>query len=428
MKRLITGLLVLTVFLTILAGTVIGADEKTKLSWWGWFPTVEDAAVIKKGFEAKYPNVELTYTYAELDPYISKLKMEIASGSGPDLMSMQKGALLNSMKPYLLDLKSKLGPWTSQIIPSAMKEVEASSGSGQILMVPLGMSAQMYVYYNATLFEGAGVKIPKTAAQFIAACKTLKEKYPNLAPFEMGLKDQWFAVDVFNIFANMASPGLTEKADKGEVKWTSASFVKAMTVFKNLVAKGIIPKDNVGLTEYEGAIGDLLDRKACMFANGSWNVGNLSLKYGDRRRGRATDNDLMGAFILPNFAGGKPVTIGGVDVGIAVNKGTKNQDAALKMLEYMTVGDGQQYFCGNPGAGLIPAKKGMVKDMSGYPDLIAQASIKMFADTYANNLVASRDISSAEVRDQLAIELQNIANGKDVKQALADIQKVYDRQ
>ena len=42
--------------------------EKVTLNWWTWtLPTEEDFVVLKEGFEAKYPNIELVYSVNQMD-------------------------------------------------------------------------------------------------------------------------------------------------------------------------------------------------------------------------------------------------------------------------------------------------------------------------------------------------------------------------
>jgi raffinose/stachyose/melibiose transport system substrate-binding protein len=427
MKKRLVLLSVVFLCVAILVGT---GEAKTQIRWSGWFPTQEDSVTLKKLFETENPEIEFTYAYSQYNDYVNGIRAEFAAGSGPDVLSIQPGAIFTTMKPYLLDLTPKLGDWSKQIVPVFIEAAKAA-GDGKALYLPIGNSAQMFVYYNATLFQEAGVqKLPETGAEFIAIVETLKQKYPDKVIFPLGLKDPWYAADVFNLFANMVSPGITDKADKGEVKWNSDVFVKAMTIFKDLVAKNVIPKESVALQQYEDAIGLLHDRKALMNGNGSWNMGNLSQKYGDRRKmgGRATDKDVMGAFVLPNFAGGKPVTIGGMDVGIAVNKDSKNLDAALKVVQFMTVGSGQKWFTTKEDSGLVPAKIGLQKSAEAYPDKASQDGVKAIIDGYNNYLVASRENSNPEVKNQLAVALQNIVNGNDIKKELDAIQKIAENQ
>ena len=150
MKRIVSALLLCGMVGMLFAGAV-AAQEKTKLVWWGWFPTQEDFAIIKEKFEAKNPEIELEATRFMYDDYVNKLKLEFTSGTGPDLLSMKDGALLAQFRPYLVDLKPLIAGWQDQIVPNILADAVAKSGEGQLLAVPLGMSSQMFVYYNATL-------------------------------------------------------------------------------------------------------------------------------------------------------------------------------------------------------------------------------------------------------------------------------------
>lgn len=437
----------LSVFMLVLAALVLVTGcqkaetkpaEKTVLVWWGWFPTQEDFAVIEKDFEAENPNIDLQATRFLYDDYVTKLKTEFSGSVGPDVLSMKDGALLNDFKPYLADLSKDAAPILDKLVPSIVADAKFRSGGSSVLYAPLGMSSQMFVYYNATMFEKAGIaKAPTNAAEFKDAVAKIKKAFPDKLPFAIGLKDGWFATDFFITLANMVSPGITEKADKGEVKWNDAKFLEAMVLLQDLVKTDIVPKTSVGLAEYEDAIGLLMDGKAVMLANGSWNAGNLSnptvvdaagKPYGDRRGSRATDKDVMGAFPVPNFAGGNTVVIGGVDIGMAVNKkaveNPAKKAAVLKLLDFMAAGKGRDYFVGRPGGGLIPTLKGSSFNMTAYPDKASQDGVKSMTEAYFNNMVASREVSNSEVKNQLAIVLQNVINGKDPKAELDALQKL----
>lgn len=423
------SILVVIIVMLLLLGSSLLASAGTELTWWGWYPTQEIMNDIKVMFEEEYPEVTLHVMRFDYDTYVNRLRSDLVAGTGPDILSMQVGALLNAMEPFLLDLNQHLGDWVEMISPGSMDQAWLWSGEEKLYLIPLAMSAQMYVFYNHTLFEEAGVEIPTNLDEFIDVSLTLKEVFPNKVPFAIGLGDNWFATDFFMMLANMAEPGITERADAGEVKWTSEPFVRAMEALVNLVHKGVIQRDAVGLSAYEGAIGMHLDRQAPMFAMGSWNVGNLSLEYGDRRGGRATDDDILSAFVMPNLVDpvGDPVVIGGIDLGISINQQTQNLEYALKLIEFMAVGEGQDHFAGRPGAGAIPVLKTLTRDMSPYQHPVEQAGAQMFIDAYNNYMVGAREVSDTEVKDQLAIEIQNIINGKDIGQALNDIQRIADR-
>jgi raffinose/stachyose/melibiose transport system substrate-binding protein len=239
----------LSVFLAAVAAFSLSAADKVVLTWWTWtLPTQEDFAVLKKGFEAKYPNIELQPSVNQMDDYKTKLKVEFASGAGPDVLSMQPGSLIDLFKPYLMDLAPAKAT-LDKLVPAVVADAKVRSGGDAVRMAPLGSSSTMFVYYNATYFAKAGIsKVPSTTAELLAAAAKLKKAYPDKVPFTIGLKDSWFNGDVFAVLANQVEKGLVEKADAGQVKWTDPRFLKALNNLKSLVAEGLVDKNSVGIS------------------------------------------------------------------------------------------------------------------------------------------------------------------------------------
>ena len=419
------------------------AQTKTVLTWWTWsIPTVEDFVILKKGFEAKYPNIELQYSVSQMDDYKTKLQTEFSSGAGPDILSLQPGPLLSQYQPFLLDLATPAKATLDKLVPAVVADARLRSGGKMTAIAPLGSASTMFVYYNATYFEKAGItKVPTDLATLQDAIAKLKKAYPDKVPLTIGLKDGWFNGDVFALFANMVEKGITEKADQEKIKWNDAKFVKAMEILKSLVDKGVIDKNSLGVSVYEDSIGMWADGKAAMHINGGWAVGMLSnpknvnaagKPYADRRGGRATDADVFGAFPVPNFAGGAPVVLGGIDVGIAVNKNVgkdaKKLDAAMKLLDYMLVGEGRTYETGRPGAGLIPSLKGVSLDKSIYQDKASAAGVDAIVNTTNNNMAGPRGVSKPAVFNQMGVVVQNVVAGKDIKAELAALQAIADEE
>jgi raffinose/stachyose/melibiose transport system substrate-binding protein len=432
----------LSVLLAAVAAFSVSAADKVVLTWWTWtLPTQEDFAVLKKGFEAKYPNIELQASVNQMDDYKTKLKVGFASDTAPDVLSMQPGSLIDQFKPYLLDLAPAKAT-LDQLEPAVVADAKVRSGGDAVRLAPLGSSSTMFVYYNATYFAKAGVtKVPSTTAELLDAAAKLKKAYPDKIPFTLGLKDSWFNGDVFAVLANQVEKGLVEKADAGQIKWTDPRFVKALNNLKDLVAKGLIDKSFVGVAVYEDSIGLLMDGKAAMHVNGGWNVGNLSnvkvkdaagKPYADRRGGRATDGDVFGAFPLPNFNGGAPVVLGGIDIGLSLNKNLskdpKKLDAALKLLDYMLVGEGRTYQTGRPGSGLIPSLKGATLNLAPFTDKAGADGANAIV-TATNTLMAGpRGVSNPAVFAQLGVAVQKVVLGSDPAAELAAIQAVADKQ
>ncbi len=433
---------VMIVLLAAIAAFSVSAADKVVLTWWTWtLPTQEDFAVLKNGFEAQYPGIELQPSVNQMDDYKTKLKVGFAASEGPDVLSMQPGELINQFKPYLLDLAPAQAT-LDKLEPAVVADAKVRSGGDAVRLAPLGSSSTMFIYYNATYFAKAGItKLPSNTAELLDAAAKLKKAYPDKVPFTIGLKDGWFNGDVFSVLANQVEKGLVEKADAGQIKWTDARFVKALNNLKDLVAKGLIDKNSVGISVYEESIGLLMDGKAAMHVNGGWNVGNLSSTkvkdaagklYADRRGGRATDGDVFGAFALPNFNGGLPVVLGGIDIGLSLNKNlSKNPaklDAALKLLNYMLVGDGRTYQTGRPGSGLIPSLKGATLNMTPFADKAGADGANAIVTATNTQMAGPRGVTNSAVFARLGAAVQNVVIGKDPAAELAAVQAVADRQ
>ena len=417
-------------------------NEKVVLTWWTWtVPTVEDFAVIKKGFEAKYPNIELVSSVNQMDDYKTKLQTEFSSGAGPDIMCTQPGALLNKYNSFLMDLEEPAKETLIKLVPEVVADAKKRSGGDKIALAPLGSASTMFVYYNATYFEQAGItEVPSDLASLKDAIAKLKTTFPDKLPLTIGLKDSWFNGDVFSLFANMVEPGITERADNGEVKWNSPKFVEAMKLLKKLVDEGVIEKDALGVSVYEDSIGMWADGKAAMHINGGWAIGMLSnpvnvnaegKPYADRRGGRATDSDVFGAFPVPNFAGGEPVVLGGIDVGISLNKNLQKDpaklDAALKLLDYILVGEGQAYQTGRPGAGLIPTLIGATLDKSIYQDKASSDGVDAIVEATNYNMAGPRGVKSPAVFTRMGIVVQNVVAGNDIQVELDALQAEFEK-
>ncbi len=414
--------------------------ETIELSWSTWtLPTAEDFVILEKGFEALYPNVDLQPSSSQMDEYKAKLQAEFAAGSGPDLFCLQPGTLLTQYAPFAMDLTVPARDVLSKLVDAVVEDARVRSGGDKIAIAPMGSSSTMFVYYNATYFEKAGItKIPTDLASMKEAFAKLRKTYPDKLPLSVGLKDSWFNGDVFAMFANMVEPGITERADRGEVKWNAPQFVEAMSILRDLVDEGILEKEMLGVSVYEDSIGMWADGKAAMHFNGGWAVGMLSkpsnkndagVPYADRRGGRATDDDVFGAFPVPNFAGGKPVVLGGIDIGIAINRDIKEFKLpyAVNLLDYMLVGEGRTYETGRPGAGLIPTLKGASLNKSIYQDRASSEGVDTIVDMTNNNMAGPRGVANPAVFNQMGIVVQNVVAGKDVKAELDALQAVSEK-
>ena len=115
----------------------------------------------------------------------------------------------------------------------------------------------------------------------------------------------------------------------------------------------------------------------------------------------------------------------GVDVMMAVNKDCKEKEAAMKFVEYMANGDGQQYWVNQlQGA---PVSNEITYTGEVQHGELQQQSIDEVND-YVSNAVGNRKLSNSEVETAIMVAMQNVAAGADPAEELKAVQDIQDAQ
>ena len=206
-------------------GTVSDADVTAALdaggtlTVWAWEPTLKQ--VVQK-FQEKYPKVTVNLVNAGTgnDQYTA-LQNAVAAGKGvPDVAQIEYFALpqfalgksLTGLAGYGAEnLKADFtpGPWAS-----------VHSG-GAIYGLPMD-SGPMALYYNKTVFDKYGVKVPTTWAEYLDAARKIHKADPKAyitndtgdAGFTTSMIWQAggkpYQVDGTNVTINFSDPGSTE--------------------------------------------------------------------------------------------------------------------------------------------------------------------------------------------------------------------------
>jgi raffinose/stachyose/melibiose transport system substrate-binding protein len=397
---------------------------ETVITWWTWVPTDIQYESIKKAFEAKYPDIKIEFWRGELPDYQKKLQVAMMAGEGPDVMGMQIGGMMSQYSKFLLPVRpmadSKWGAgWESKLTPIALDETKDSKGN--LVALPINFSAQEFVLYNKAIFDKAGIKdLPKTFDEWKAICDKLRAQ--GIIPVALGAKDVWHDVDVFVALSNQFAPGAIYQAEGGKKKWTDKEFVDTMKAWKRLFDDKIVQDGALGVSTYPDARDQYYYAgKAAMFMTGTWHVG-YALPGGEKF-GTKIEKDPTGIFILPQVGPNPSRAIASVDTAIAINKDTKNKEAAWKLFSFMTMEEGQQIMADFMQGS--PSKKGIeVQTLSKFP-YKSEADALTYANNAISNAVGRRTLVHPEINNALGLAMQEVASGKKTPEsALADVQKV----
>jgi len=131
-------------------------------------------------------------------------------------------------------------------------------------------------------------------------------------------------------FCNNQPLEFTNKTLRGEVKYTDAAYVKALTRIKSLVDDAVFIKGVAGI-DYDAAIQFFVQGKAAMFYMGEWAIPNL--------KSALPDTSIIQTHWVPHDPGMKPQPAGGPGFCATVCKFSKQPAGAAAFLKYFAKDD-----------------------------------------------------------------------------------------
>ena len=163
--------------------------------------------------------------------------------------------------------------------------LDAIKYKGKQYTVPTGLSYYSGVYYNKTIFEKSGLKIPTTWSEFMTVCQTLKSK--GVVPLGISGKDS-AGVNMLGVVQDLY-PNKQDKVDlaKGlwdkSIKLTDGKQLEVLTKVKSLYD---LAEPNFAGVSYNTMTAGFVKGQFAMMSDGTWNqttidsAGGSSFKYG----------------------------------------------------------------------------------------------------------------------------------------------------
>lgn len=410
------------------AGTSTGeaasaGDEQVTLTFWSWLPTTIQWEEMVVAFEEQYPNIKIDYIRTEQDDFMEKLQVAMASGTGPDLFGLSTGTMATQYAPFVADmseLADQYMPGWQDVISSTA--VEQCKVDDTLVGMPLLVAGMTDLLYNQTILEECGItEIPRTYEELKADAELIKAK--GYIPVAVGAADDWINSDVFVQVSNQFEEGAVYEAEAGERSFTDQCFVDTMTAWQKLFTDGIFEEGALGVNSYPDARDQyFFNRKAAFFLTGSWHLGPISPSNTEIQGTEiANRGDVIGMCVLPSLSpSGTLCGTAGVDTMIAVNKDCENAEAAMKFVEFMANGTGQQiyvdYLQGAPVSNEITYQGEVDGELQ-------QQSIDE-VNGYVSNAVGNRKLQNSELETAIVVAMQNVAAGSDPATELQTVQEV----
>ena len=246
MKKIIALLLVLVMVLS-LAACGKKADEKVTINviaaqygvqtadWWVGF---------EKDYEAAYENVDLVVDVVSWNDIYTVVNTRIANGEAPDILNIdvfadyQADELLLPAKDYVSD---------ETYAKFYQSFLDQSVVDGTVWAVPDLASARA-LYYNADILAAAGVEVPTTWEELVAACEAIKAYDAEIYPWGVDMTtDEGQACFAYYAWNNAG--GFVDA--NGNWNLNSAENVEAVEFIVSMIKEGLTNTDPTTETRYD---------------------------------------------------------------------------------------------------------------------------------------------------------------------------------
>lgn len=278
--------------------------------------------VLIPAFEKNYPGIEVKFSPTAPTEYDSSLSARLAGGTAGDLIACRPFDVSLSLykKGHLEKLDGK--PGMQNFEPTATVAWQTDDGK-DIFCMPVASVIHGFLY-NKKIFKKLNLQPPKTVDEFFAVLDGLKKG--GVTPLALGTADQWESSQMVytNIGPNFWRGEEGRKAlIAGKARLTDAPFVEALQFEQRMggyLGRGASAQ-TYGDSQNLFALG-----RAGIYPTGSWDISYFGQTPGLE----------LGAFPPPVRKAGDPCFISDhMDIGLGVNKKSRNKEDAYKFLAWV---------------------------------------------------------------------------------------------
>lgn len=386
-----------------------GSGEKTVVKFQTWNPGEGDAIEeVIATFEEQNPDITIEYTYMPYSDHMQKLKVDLASGGGPDVYGMQTGASLTEFRDFEMELGSYVkeaygDDWTSDYKEFAM---DLLNENGEYYALPLGLNYAGFIWADMSYMDQYGLSVPANYDELVAASGTLREN--GEYPVAIGAKDEWINIDTWMSIANDINPEKLYSAIEGETSFEDPELVESFTIWQNCFKDGVFQDGAVGVNVYND-VSDLFEKEGSvpMYMNGCWTAGCYLNPDPDVEKVFNSEGADHEVFLMDWNNDGKvsPVTAT-VDVALCMNKNTKNADAAWKWIDFL-LHEGQDILI-NKYLSYFPSRNSLEMKVEGLSE-DGQKNLDYIVEQSENNVGGYREMAYPELKQTISDNLQALA-------------------
>jgi oligogalacturonide transport system substrate-binding protein len=239
----------LTALATVMALTSTASAADLRMSWWGGDGRHKVTQEGLKVCGAKYGHT-IQAEFTGWQGHSEKITTQLAGGTEADIMQInwpwlfqfsKDGGAFADLREYsdIIDLSQ----WTNDQLATATM-------GGKLNGLPVSITGRVF-YLNQTMFEKAGLAVPTTWEELVAAAPVVKEKLgKDYYPFDATKLNATLAVTL--VATQLTGKDMVDSAT-GQIAWTAEELQKGLEFYGKLVETGAIRswKESVGAGNVE---------------------------------------------------------------------------------------------------------------------------------------------------------------------------------
>ena len=146
-----------------------------KFSWWGGDTRHEATMAAIDAFEKKYPNIKVETQYGAWDGWEDSMATSFSTGTAPDINQINWNWIsqYSSDGSMFVDLNDYSD--TIDLTQFDQSYLDQCSVDGSLQAIHVSVTGRIF-YWNKATFEKAGIEIPTSVDELLAAGKTFESK------------------------------------------------------------------------------------------------------------------------------------------------------------------------------------------------------------------------------------------------------------
>lgn len=300
--------------------------------------------------------------YFANDAFKEKIRTSVGSGNAPTLVYNWGGDNLESYveNGSVVELTGRIPEMEERALDSVL---ETGKVDGKLYAVPNNNTQPVVLYYNTKLFEQAGVEVPTTWEEMLAAVEAFQAE--GITPISVAGSSQWpYLMWIQYLTDRIGGPEVFQAVVDGEENaWSDPAITEALEKIQELVEAGGFGDTYGSVVADAGADVALLHTdQAAMMLHGSWVYSSFLT---DAPEWTAEGN--LGYTTFPEVEGGRgdPQNIVGNPANFWAVSADASEEEQQTALEYLNGTNLDETAVDTLfDAGLIPAVDGVEEKIS----------------------------------------------------------------